>query len=169
MTGLPLTVTHGTQTIENGLKVATASLDFLSVLEPQALPLATQVLPLGNYRNDIAYTGALKSTQALPLGNYRNDIAYTGALKSIQVQALGSYRQDIAYTGALKSIQTVLSNTSTISSFVFPTKITSGYSVQAFCSSNFANHLFGEFQFFNLMSVAPCAPDITSHPAGGPL
>jgi len=72
---------------------------------------------LGNYRNDIAYTAALKSTLAwapivLAQGNYRHDIAYTAALKSTQslipvLLAQGSYRYDIAYTAALKSIQTL--------------------------------------------------------------
>lgn len=42
----------------------------------------TQALALGNYRQDLAYTAALKSTQALALGNYRQDLSYTAALKS---------------------------------------------------------------------------------------
>ncbi|WP_373533285.1 hypothetical protein [Vampirovibrio sp.] len=64
-----------------------------------------QALALGSYRNDVAYTGALKSIQALPLGSYRQDVAYTAALKSSQQHALGNYRQDVAYAAALKSGQ----------------------------------------------------------------
>jgi len=71
------------------------------------LSWAPVALPQGNYRHDIAYTAALKSIQTTPVslaqGSYRYDIAYTAALKSIQTLAKGSYRQDIAYTGALKS------------------------------------------------------------------
>ncbi len=65
----------------------------------------TQALALGSYRQDVAYTAALKSVQVLALGNYRQDVAYTAALKSSQVHALGSYRQDLSYTAALKSAQ----------------------------------------------------------------
>lgn len=46
----------------------------------------------------------MMDTQAHALGSYRQDVAYTAALKS-QCLALGSYRYDIAYTGALKSVQ----------------------------------------------------------------
>lgn len=67
----------------------------------------TQALALGSYRQDVAYTAALKSTQALALGSYRQDVAYAAALKSVQVHALGNYRQDLSYTAALKSTQGV--------------------------------------------------------------
>jgi hypothetical protein len=72
-------------------------------LFPQPTLLETQALPLGSYRHDVAYTGALKSCQVLPLGSYRHDVAYTAALKSSQKHALGNYRHDVAYTAALKS------------------------------------------------------------------
>jgi hypothetical protein len=74
--------------------------------KPSAQPKQEpQALALGSYRNDVAYTGALKSIQALPLGSYRQDVAYTAALKSSQQHALGNYRQDVAYAAALKSGQ----------------------------------------------------------------
>jgi hypothetical protein len=74
--------------------------------KPSAQPKQEpQALALGSYRNDVAYTGALKSIQVLPLGSYRQDVAYTAALKSSQQHALGNYRQDVAYAAALKSGQ----------------------------------------------------------------
>ncbi len=72
-------------------------------LYPQPIPQEPRALPLGTYRHDVAYTGALKSCQVLPLGSYRHDVAYTAALKSSQKHALGNYRHDVAYTAALKS------------------------------------------------------------------
>ncbi len=74
-----------------------------STMYPQSIPQEPQALPLGTYRHDVAYTGALKSCQILPLGSYRHDVAYTAALKSSQKHALGNYRHDVAYTAALKS------------------------------------------------------------------
>ncbi|MEM0952430.1 MAG: hypothetical protein AAGI66_09870, partial [Cyanobacteria bacterium P01_H01_bin.74] len=100
-------------TESNAMLLLPLTLMFLLTVYNGINSYAKQVLALGSYRHDVAYTAALKSVSkkptALPMGTYRHDVAYTAALKSVSPQglALGTYRHDVAYTAALKSIQTL--------------------------------------------------------------